>query len=71
MTEEQMERLAKYATDSYFANLNDNEKRVIYSSKSRYLKEYIKVFKVAEIKVLESQVSKFEEFGVGNSKSFR
>lgn len=71
MTVEEMERLAKYATDSYFANLSEQDKRELGLSKETYLKNYIRTFEIAKNEVLKSQTSKFEEFGTENSSVFR
>ena len=71
MTAEEMERLAKYATDSYFVNLSEQEKREVGINRETYLRNYIKTFEVAKNEILKSQSSKFEEFGTENSRTFK
>lgn len=67
MSSEEIERLAKYATDSYFNNLTENDKKYYMASKEKYINEYIKVFEIAKSEVFKKDNSKLEEFG----KSFK
>lgn len=71
MTVEEIERLAKYATDSYFTNLSEDTKLLVGANKENYLSEYIKTFEIAKNEVRKSQNLKYEEFGTDNSKYFK
>ena len=44
MTQEQIETIAKYATDSYFANMDENQKRPFMISSDNYIKAYTQVY---------------------------
>lgn len=44
MTQEQIENIAKYATDSYFVNLPEQEKIKLIANPEVYLSNYTKVF---------------------------
>lgn len=70
MNQEQMERLAKYATDKYFDTLSDDAKLLMISDKEGFMRDYIKTFEVALQEVRKIQNTKFEEFGSENSKLF-
>ena len=70
MNQEQMERLAKYATDKYFDTLSDDAKLLMTSDKEGFMRDYIKTFEVALQEVRKSQNTNFEEFGTENSKLF-
>lgn len=48
MTQEKIEALAKAATDSYFANLNENQKRALTTSPDTYIKAYVEVYAQTE-----------------------
>lgn len=72
MTQEQMERLAKYATDKYFDLKDANTIEFLTSDPIAFTNDYIKVYEAALSEIVKSQNSKFQEFGTDeNSKSFK
>lgn len=67
MTEEQMQFLAKAATDSYFSNMNVNEKASLMQRQTDYMNAYFRFFNIAleELKKVEEkkQSNSFKPFG--------
>lgn len=72
MTQEQMERLAKCATDKFFDCKSPEIKEFLTSDVRAFTNDYIKVYETALSEIVKSQNSKFQEFGIDkNSKSFK
>lgn len=72
MTQEQMERLAKYAADKYFDLTDENTKQYLTSDVRTFTNDYIKAYEAALSEIVKSQNSKFQEFGTDeNSKLFK
>lgn len=72
MTEEKMQFMVKAATDSYMANLDEQDKRYLSERKELYVREYFKVFEVAMTELKKQQNKSFQPFGEEeNSKSFK
>lgn len=65
------EFMAKAATDSYFANLNNDVKEFMLSDKQAYLHDYMKTFKLALQEAKKMDQIRFQEFGEENSKLFK
>ena len=83
MTKEQMEFVAKSATDSYFSNLSNDAKLLAMSDTAGYVRDYTKfytnalkeIFKYNQEMAMQEQ-REFEQFGFGNpekdnAKAFR
>ena len=72
MTNERMEFLAKAATDSFMANLEEQDKKYLLSNKEMYVREYLKVFDIAMAEIVKKDSKKFEVFGTEDlGKSFK
>ena len=65
MTKEQIENIAKYATDSYFSNMPENDKFTLMAEPKKYIETYTRVYMHAlddVTKTIEQQQTK-EELG--------
>lgn len=72
MTNEEMERLARYATDKYFDSKDQNTKDFLAADKEAFISDYINTFNLALEEVHKSQNNKFQEFvHEDNSKLFK
>ena len=65
MTQEQMENIAKYATDSYFANMDENQKRSLMISPDNYTKAYTQVY----MNAIKTVAKEFEKNGKSENLS--
>ncbi len=63
MTKEEMEFMVKAATDSYFSNLNENQKSALLSNRQAYIQEYFKVFNLAKKELIIQEEAKLQPFG--------
>ena len=63
MAQEQIENIAKYATDSFFTNLPENDKFNLMADPKKYIETYTKVYVQAlgdVTKTIEAQKTKEE-----------